>query len=65
MNLRDDNVAKDGFIWLKLSRAKKLICTTAMVYTPIILPEMTPTMNNTPASAAIPVDNSDTMPDNL
>jgi hypothetical protein len=61
----DDSAAKHGFISVSVIKEKKLICTTAIIYTPIILPEIRPINKKADDTPDIAVDRLETISDIL
>lgn len=50
MKWREDKAEKQGFTAIRVNKEKKLICMTAIIYTPIILPDMRPATKTKAAS---------------
>lgn len=45
-SFKEESAAKQGFKCVRVKREKKLICTTAIIYTPTIFPETRPKTKN-------------------
>lgn len=59
-NFKDERAAKQGFNSVRVIKEKKLICTTAIISTPTILPDMTPSTKNPKATPAMTVLSAET-----